>query len=105
MRRSTHSSALKASQSSRGDVSRTTRQFSLSKEHLSSAKLVKDLSSKKSLKTKSEERTIRSRTVSSKNATYGRVRRDSNDSVVQADEEVRAYMFNSQTKVLDKPHP
>lgn len=99
IKKSTQSSTLRSGHSSRSDIGRGTKQFSLSREHLSSAKLVREISPKKLPKGKSEVvKTTRSRTISSKEGSCRRVRRDSNDSVVQADEEVRAYMFNSRTK-------
>nr|BAN21068.1 unkown protein [Riptortus pedestris] len=99
VRKSTQSSTLKSSHSSRSEIGRGTKQFSLSKEHLSSAKLVRELSPRKSTKTKCEVKSARSKTVCSKEGSYRRARRDSSDSLAQADEEVRAYMFNTRTKV------
>lgn len=97
------------------------KQFSLSREHLRSAKLVKELSRPDVPRPKSLA--VRPRVVDGpkKNLVSRRrlafeehqagsglpgrnihVRRDSeqsDDSVVRADEEVRAYMFNSKNKV------
>ncbi|BES97331.1 Hypothetical protein NTJ_10145 [Nesidiocoris tenuis] len=108
-------------QSKGGTLTVARKQFSLSKEHLKSAKLVKELFNNKDAEQpkpdlprprNSEERNsnrqrsslvTRRRLLYEDSANANRFRRDSeqsDDSVVRADEEVRAYMFsNSKKKV------
>lgn len=98
VRKSSQGRTLRSSQTGRCDE-KGAKQFSLSREHLRSAKLVKELLPKKVARVKPEVvRVVRPR--STKETNYGRLRRDSNDSILQADEEVRAYMFSSPPKVL-----
>lgn len=91
------SSTVKTSHSvsSRLDSSRDTKQFSLSKEHLSSAKLVKQVSPRRGSNVRKVERKVDSRIgVDSYRPRTRQESERSDDSVIQADEEVRAYMFD-----------
>ncbi|XP_014277989.1 myb-like protein V isoform X2 [Halyomorpha halys] len=97
-RRSTQtSSTVKTSHSlsSRLDSSRESKQFSLSKEHLSSAKLVKQVSPRRGSNARKVEKKVDSRIgVDSYRPRTRQESERSDDSVIQADEEVRAYMFD-----------
>ncbi|CAH1405051.1 unnamed protein product [Nezara viridula] len=91
------SSTVKTSHSlsSRLDNSRESKQFSLSKEHLSSAKLVKQVSPRRGSNARKVERKVDSRIgIDSYRPRTRQESERSDDSVIQADEEVRAYMFD-----------